>query len=119
MFVDTTAPRAHVGWWRPHFFIETDGVQLLLPGVVLESMGSHIIGFALVLLLCIADRFLQHRFGFAEPVPSAVLYAFQRLTGGLIMLLMMTFCLPLFVWIILSLGVGEWLAIRGSVSTSF
>ena len=108
-----------MGWWRPYFFMSTEGVQLLLPEIVLSGPVSHVAGFALVLLLCVADRFLTHRFGFSEPVASAMLYAVQRLTGGLVMLLLMSFNAPLFVWVICSLGVGEWLAIRGSVSTTY
>ena len=107
-----------MGWWHPYFFSDTEGVQLLLPDVVLSGPVSLFVGFLLVALLCVADRFLFHRFGFNEPAPAAVLYAVQRLTGGLVMLLMMTFNAPLFAWIICSLGVGEWLATRGSAGNT-
>lgn len=101
-----------MGWWRPFFFFDPSGVQLLVAGFALDGFLSYLLGAACIAGLCFADRLLaaHHACVHAwqrDDTKTAALYAAQRLTGGLIMLLLMSFNVPVFGWVIVSLGLAE------------
>lgn len=105
-----------MGWWRPYFFFDTDGVQLLVPWFALGGASSHLLGALVVLALSGADRLLARTLTAArashDDRAAALLYALSRLTSGLIMLLMMSFNIWIFLWTVLSLGFAEFLVLR-------
>ena len=98
-----------MGWWRPYFFVELTGVQLLLPGLVLRSYGDCFLGGCFIAVLGYADRWLAHATSrtLRNDNATAALFTAQRLTGGLLMLLMMSFNVPLFLWTVTCVGASE------------
>ena len=44
-----------MGWWRPYFFFDPHGVQLLAPALVLTGPASYFLGAVMVAALCFAD----------------------------------------------------------------
>jgi len=117
------------GWWKPYFFIDLDGVQLLLPALVIDgsSFISIIHSSIGILILVLVDRFMAHAYYCANNNTSSarcyredeysnhrnaiylstLYYTIQRFTSGLLMLLMMSFNVILFMEIILFSGIVE------------
>jgi len=122
------------GWWKPYFFIDLNGIQLLLPALVID--GSSFISIILssigILILVLIDRFMAHAYYCANNnnnnnntssarfyrdddysnynnaiYLSTLYYTIQRFTSGLLMLLMMSFNVILFMEIILFSGIVE------------
>jgi hypothetical protein len=108
-----------MGWWKPYFFFNPSGVQLLVPGFALDSVTSYVFGALAIAALSITDRTLSRMAMRSAKVASshagdshsALLFTAQRFTGGLVMLLMMTFNFWIFIWTVLSLGLGEKLSL--------
>lgn len=96
-----------MGWWRPFFFFDPTGVQLLLPWLVLDSAPSYALGALAIACLALADRRLAHASAPSGDNAQAALYTAQRASGTLVMLLLMSFNVPLIVWLLASLGAGE------------
>jgi hypothetical protein len=110
-----------MGWWKPYFFTDTSGVQLLLSPLQIGGLGSLLLATVGVGLLCLLDRWaaaeaaaarrrLPHLHSSssssagAVTVVAACWWTLQRLTGGLVMLLMMTFNLLIFLEVVTFLG---------------
>ena len=107
-----------MGWWKPYFFTDTSGVQLLLSPLQIGGLGSLLLATVGVGLLCLLDRWAAaeaaaarrrlphlHSSSSAGAVTGAACWwTLQRLTGGLVMLLMMTFNLLIFLEVVTFLG---------------
>ena len=104
-----------MGWWRPYFFWELTGVQLLVPALEVNSIGSGVLGAVCVCAICAAERLLEDMASRARKGASsqqddsrvAAIFGAQRLASGLVMLLLMSFSVPVFLWTILSLAAAE------------
>lgn len=106
-----------MGWWHPYFFVDTTGVQLLFSGLEIQGAGTLFVYSALVAALCTIDRFAAAKAmalkGNRERELAAVgWWTAQRCSGGLVMLIMMSFNLVLFLETIVFLGLAELLMIR-------
>lgn len=105
-----------MGWWKPFFFTDVTGVQVLFAGARIEGPASFAVVILCIALLCGFDRWAAARaaalYDSREKELSAVgWWAAQRLSGGLVMLLMMTFNAVLFLATIGCLALAE-LAVR-------
>ena len=105
-----------MGWWRPYFFVDSTGVQLLLPTLALDgSAASLIFCVMFVAPLAILDRWLERATCDKRAVSSshesdgsvALLWTAQRATGTLLMLLFMSFNVPVVVVTLCCLGASE------------
>ena len=101
-----------MGWWKPYFFFDPHGVQLLLPSFVLGTASSYIGAAVSIVLLCLADRRLAHALsaaaaGSESANARAALFLVQRCTGTLLMLLLMSFNAPIIAYTLASLGAAE------------
>ena len=104
-----------MGWWRPYFFIDPTGVQILLPFLELGSAVSYLLGALAIAAVCGVDRLLARlaadsakaAMGHRDDTQTAALWTVQRATGGFVMLLLMTFNVPVFAWTIACLGATE------------
>lgn len=112
-----------MGWWKPYFFDSPIGVQLLFPTWVITGVPSFLVATIAIALLCLSDRlsasaastFRKHadvnrdadsaRCG--ADMWAVFLWTLQRLTSGLIMLIMMSFNLLLFLETVIFLGLSE------------
>ena len=106
---------------HPYFFVDTTGVQLLFSGLEIQGSGTLIVYSALVAALCLADRFAAAKAaalkGNRERELAAVgWWTAQRCSGGLVMLVMMSFNLVLFLETVVFLGVSELLMVRTSAA---
>ena len=114
-----------MGWWQPHFFVDVTGVEVLFSFFPITGFFSFLLATAFIALLCAIDRWIAWRATEArassitpqEDNTSVLLWSGQRLTGGLIMLLMMSFNFVLFIESIVFLGVFEWLVIKQKRTT--
>lgn len=95
-----------MGWWKPYFFIDLTGVQVLIPAAQIEGPVSFLLISTSIVCLCFLDRFLSH---YVTPsiYKQTAVYTLQRFTGGLVMLIMMSFNVILFVEMVVFLGMGE------------
>jgi len=100
-----------MGWWKPYFFVETNGVQLLFDWAKIESAGTFLLATAAVAALCLLDRFTHHyaihKLSGKSIYLSTVAWTFQRFTSGLLMLVMMSFNAILFLEVIVFSGLTE------------
>eukprot|EP01051_Picozoa_sp_SAG22_P009488 SAG22_NODE_795_length_7149_cov_16.608227_5_plen_134_part_00 len=103
-----------MGWWKPYFFVDVAGVQVLFSGARIGSSAASLAAAVLgIALLCLFDRLAAAqaaalRGGGREKENAAVgWWAAQRLSGGLVMLVMMTFNVVLFGTTIACLAAAE------------
>ena len=103
-----------MGWWRPYFFLDPTGVQLLSPSLALSDAPSLLLGAAGLLLLAMGERHVAHalarsstRHTPADDTAFALLWTANRLVGTLVMLLFMSFNVPIILWLLTCLGVAE------------
>lgn len=108
-----------MGWWHPYFFVETDGVQLLFSGLQIKGVGTLLLYSAVLGALCAFDRWAAATAARLKNQPQSERAAVgwwtvQRLSGGLVMLVMMSFNLILFAETIVFLGAAElWMVETG------
>ena len=55
-----------MGWWKPYFFFDPDGVQLLLPTFALHSYMDLFLAAIPIGLICVADRVLKVKYSRAR-----------------------------------------------------
>ena len=103
-----------MGWWKPYFFTDLEGVQLLVPSFVLEgTFGVSWCSAAVVILaLATLDRGLASLHQTHQPQRhsdnvAAAFFMAQRLSAGLVMLLLMSFNAIVFAYTIAALGAAE------------
>ena len=104
-----------MGWWRPYFFLDLSGVQILFAFFVLDGPVSWLLAAAAIATLCWLDRHLASLLSApsrkdSEPRgdnAAAALFMAQRCTAGLVMLLLMSFNAIVFAYTILALGLAE------------
>ena len=104
-----------MGWWRPFFFFDLSGVQILIAPFVLDGPLSWLLAAGAIASLCWLDRSLASLLSAplrkdSEPRSdnaASALFMGQRCTGGLIMLLLMSFNAIVFAYTILALGLAE------------
>ena len=119
-----------MGWWKPYFFWDISGVQVLLPSLVIHDTYSFLLLSALIFGLCFIDRSLSHYCSYnsarsSNTVDSSssanasndgrgsigmevIIYSCQRFVSGLIMLIMMSFNAVLYTEVIIFLGISEY-----------
>ena len=110
---------AMMGWWKPYFFLDPSGVQLLVPALVIDgSIFSLILSAVGIAFLALIDRYTAHASrnanacsntsdGLSQVYVSTVYYTIQRFTSGLLMLIMMSFNVILFLEVIIFSGIAE------------
>merc|ERR1719244_450443 len=101
-----------MGWWRPYFFVDLVHVQLLLEDIVLDgSLASTALASLCIAGLTFADRWLAytHKHTSHTARSHAVLFTLQKCTGGMLMLLLMSFNVILFIEVVLLCGLWEYL----------
>jgi len=104
-----------MGWWKPYFFLDPSGVQVLVPTLVIDgSIKSVILSAVGIAFLALIDRYTAHASRNAcstsdgsQVYVSTVYYTIQRFTSGLLMLIMMSFNVILFLEVIIFSGVAE------------
>ena len=97
-----------MGWWKPYFFLDPDGVQFLLPNLVIDGGTETLFVSALsIALLALIDRYMAHTSRSTSIYFSAFCFTIQKLTSGLLMLIMMSFNVVLFLEVVLFSGVAE------------
>lgn len=106
-----------MGWWHPYFFVNLDGVQLLFSALEITGTATFLLYSVLLAALCAFDRFAAAKAATLKILPQRECAAVgwwtvQRLSGGLVMLVMMSFNLILFVETILLLGAAELWMVR-------
>ena len=114
-----------MGWWKPYFFWDVQGVQVLLPSLVIQTdKGWSFLGASLLIaILCFVDRHLAHAAIIASGnnnkhdddksthlsiAKDTLVYTGSRFTSGLVMLVMMSFNAVLYLEVILFVGVSEY-----------
>jgi len=113
--MNTTLTSSTMGWWHPYFFTDTTDVQLLLPSLRIDGTPASLtLALTVIFLLCLLDRWAVARSASARGTPFYIPWFFlQRLAGGLVMLVMMSFNVVLFGATLVSLAVCE-LIVAGS-----
>jgi hypothetical protein len=116
-----------MGWWKPYFFVDPSGVQLLFGWATIDGFlsVSFLAATATVAVLALTDRWLAAHLSSASMswsdvtlsartvYVSTALWTAQRVTSGLIMLIMMSFNAVLFAEALLFLGAAElWVRLR-------
>ena len=104
-----------MGWWKPYFFVDLKSVQLLHEDLVLDgTFGSAFVATMGIFLLAFLDRWLCHQqcFGTQSASSHAVFYTLQKITGGLLMLILMSFNVLLFAEVCLFCGAWEYVAVK-------
>ena len=97
-----------MGWWKPYFFLDLNGVQLLSKNLVIDgSMETLIVSALSIALLALLDRYMAHTSRSTSVYFSAFCFTVQKLTSGLLMLVMMSFNVVLFFEVVLFSGVAE------------
>jgi len=110
-----------MGWWKPYFYSNVSGIQILFRGLQIDSDRPLTIFLALsfIFALCLIDRTVAARTESTRGTSSYIPYYFlQRLSGGLVMLVLMSFNAVLFGVTIVFLSVcefivGRWCGVRG------
>ena len=118
-----------MGWWKPYFFWDISGVQVLLPSLVIHDIYSFLLLSSLIFGLCFIDRSLSHYCSYNSARSSntndssssnasnsgrssigveVIMYSCQRFVSGLIMLIMMSFNAVLYTEVIIFLGISEY-----------
>lgn len=113
-----------MGWWKPYFFVSLDKVQVLFPWWRAEGPTAVLFTAVGIAAICTADRYAaakaaQLRLAASSPAEEITAVAWwtaQRLTGGLVMLLMMTFNVILFLLTIMFLGIAELAMLRSGAA---
>ena len=102
-----------MGWWKPYFFLDTTGVQFLLPELVIDgSFETLFVSGLVVAFLSFLDRYTAHASRGNHVYYSALCYTIQKFTSGLLMLVMMSFNGVLFLEVVLFSGAAElWMKI--------
>ena len=108
------------GWWKPFFFIDPTKVQVLFSFCQIEGTGSLLLYSGAVAALCTFDRWAaakasQLRAAASSPADDTTdvaWWALQRLSGGLVMLVMMSFNAILFAETVVFLGLAELAMVR-------
>lgn len=99
-----------MGWWKPYFFVDTSGVQLLFEWAEIDGTGTFLLCTAAIAALCLLDR-LTHHYTMhhlsGRIYVSTAAWTVQRLTSGLLMLVMMSFNMILFLEVIVFSGMAE------------
>jgi hypothetical protein len=123
-----------MGWWKPYFFLDPTGVQLLLPNLVIDgSKETLFVSGLAIAVLALLDRYTAHaaasriqsRIGNSNDDDnynavyfSALCYTVQKFTSGLLMLIMMSFNAVLFLEVVLFSGAAElWMKLRTQNNT--
>ena len=110
---DMAAISKMMGWWRPFFFSNVTGVQLLLPGVQLSSGIDLLWAMVLIFVLSISDKLLE---AFARDSDhkglKSLLAAGHQMTHYILMLLAMTFNVWIFAILVACSGVAEYTMLR-------
>jgi len=107
-----------MGWWKPYFFLDPSGVQVLIPTLVIDgSIFSIILSGVGIAVLALIDRYTAHASRAVcstdSVYASTLYYTVQRFTSGLLMLIMMSFNIILFLEVIIFSGAAElWMKIR-------
>ena len=106
-----------MGWWKPYFFLDPTGVQLLLPNLVIDGSAETLVVSAFAIaLIAFLDRYMAHvsRKDLDISVYLSVLcFTTQKFTSGLLMLIMMSFNTLLFLEVVLFSGTAElWMRLR-------
>ncbi|CAB9505900.1 expressed unknown protein [Seminavis robusta] len=98
-----------MGWWKPYFFVDTTGVQLLFDWAKIDDTLTFISASGSIALLCLLDRFAAHlALHQRQKVYSSTLaWTVQRCTSGFLMLIMMSFNIILFLEVVLFSGMSE------------
>ena len=103
-----------MGWWKPYFFLDTNGVQLLFDWAKIDGLASFLACSSALAALCLVDRFAHHynlHKLSGSLCSSTAAWTVQRFTSGLLMLVMMSFNMVLFLEVIIFSGLAE-LAMR-------
>ena len=98
-----------MGWWKPYFFLDPTGVQFLHHDLVIDgSFETLFVSGSGIALLSILDHYAA-RASKANPnvYISTLYYTIQKLTSGLLMLVMMSFNGLLFLEVVLFGGAAE------------
>ena len=111
-----------MGWWKPYFFIDLKSIQLLhkdlvLDGTFFNTLIASLFMFCLALLdRYVSNRLHSHSMHQHKRVPShhALLYTLQKCSGGLLMLILMSFNLILFMEVVLFCGFWEYVFLKRS-----
>ena len=106
-----------MGWWHPYFFVELEGVQLLFSAFEIGGTATFLLYSVLLAALCACDRFAAAKAATLKRHPQRECAAVgwwtvQRLSGGLVMLVMMSFNLVLFAETVAFLGAAELWMVR-------
>ena len=109
-----------MGWWRPYFFWDLNSVQVLHEKLVLDgSLGSILLVSLGIAALAFVDRLLAHHHKRQDTAISHSLhYMLQKSTGGLLMLILMSFNIILFMEVILFCGMWEYVLFKYGSTTS-
>mmetsp|Transcript_18866 Transcript_18866/g.37549 ORF Transcript_18866/g.37549 Transcript_18866/m.37549 type:complete len:128 (-) Transcript_18866:97-480(-) len=98
-----------MGWWHPYFFSDTSGVQVLFSFLEINGPASLVAALGAIFTLCLVDRYaaagVQSARGTSSYIP---LFFLQRLSGGLVMLVLMSFNIVLFVFTLVFLSLCEY-----------
>ena len=100
-----------MGWWKPYFFTETEGVQLLFEWAQIEGTQTFVLASAVVAILSLLDRWAAHYsihlLRQQSVYRSTVIWTLERFASGLLMLVMMSFNAILFLQVVIFSGVAE------------
>jgi len=106
-----------MGWWKPYFFLDPTGVQLLLPNLVIDGKAETLVVSAFAIaLIAFLDRYMAHvsrKDSGISVYLSVLCFTTQKFTSGLLMLIMMSFNTLLFLEVVLFSGTAElWMRLR-------
>ena len=111
------------GLVAPVFFVDVAGVQLLFSTLEITGPATFLLCSVLLGAVCAFDRFAAARAASLKGLPQCECAAVgwwtaQRLSGGLVMLVMMSFNLVLFAETIAFLGAAELSMVRSGRATA-
>ena len=106
-----------MGWWKPYFFSEVTGVQVLFSPLEIRGAVDFLFAALFVLVLCFADGWLSkrnklHHTGTRSHLRLSALKAIHTATHFLIMLVVMSFNIWLFLCVVVSTGLAEFVLLK-------
>jgi hypothetical protein len=109
-----------MGWWHPYFFLDVAGVQILFPWFEIEGPLSFGLATCAIGVLCYADRYLSGKAQVSRSESRSASddcwhiawWTGERLTGSLVMLLLMSFNVVIFLETVMFLGLSEYVHLK-------
>jgi len=113
-----------MGWWRPYFFIDPYGSQLLFSWAEIDGPQSLLLSSMAVAVLALFDRWVADRSDqmrkrlraidigdscrdlWLDQIRAVSWWTLQKLSGGMLMLILMSFCAVLFLETVVFLGLA-------------